>query len=267
VAGGIFKSTSIGIDRLKNEAAKAKLVGATKESKIIINANELYDSAVDKSISLGIDKEMAEMFNSNLQLTVRNIARMEDAELNQELFDRLYGAGVINSEAEFRDKIKAELAIMFTQDTDRKFVEGVEKTLVQKLNIALPDDFLKRWLMAVNEKPLTKEQLEAEYPAYATSMKWKLIENKIIKGNNITVGIDEAKAEAGNFVRSQYARYGQTPDEAEVAKIADSILAKQEEAQKIFEGIYSRKVLDVLKTNCSLNTKEISYNDFFGISN
>lgn len=98
-------------------------------------------------------------------------------------------------------------------------------------------------------------------------MKWKLIENKIIKGNNITVGIDEAKAEAGNFVRSQYARYGQTPDEAEVAKIADSILAKQEEAQKIFEGIYSRKVLDVLKTNCSLNTKEISYNDFFGISN
>ncbi|MBP6755687.1 MAG: trigger factor [Bacteroidia bacterium] len=267
VAGGIFKSTSIGIDRLKNEAAKAKLVGATKESKIIINANELYDSAVDKSISLGIDKEMAEMFNSNLQLTVRNIARMEDAELNQELFDRLYGAGVINSEAEFRDKIKAELAIMFTQDTDRKFVEGVEKTLVQKLNIALPDDFLKRWLMAVNEKPLTKEQLEAEYPAYATSMKWKLIENKIIKGNNITVGIDEAKAEAGNFVRSQYARYGQTPDEAEVAKIADSILAKQEEAQKIFEGIYSRKVLDVLKTNCSLNTKEVSYNDFFGISN
>lgn len=153
VAGGIFKSTSIGIDRLKNEAAKAKLVGATKESKIIMNANELYDSAVDKSISLGIDKEMAEMFNSNLQLTVRNIARMEDAELNQELFDRLYGAGVINSEAEFRDKIKAELAIMFTQDTDRKFVEGVEKTLVQKLNIALPDDFLKRWLMAVNEKP------------------------------------------------------------------------------------------------------------------
>ena len=166
MAGGIFKSTSIGIDRLKNEAAKAKLVGATKESKIIMNANELYDSAVDKSISLGIDKEMAEMFNSNLQLTVRNIARMEDAELNQELFDRLYGAGVINSEAEFRDKIKAELAIMFTQDTDRKFVEGVEKTLVQKLNIALPDDFLKRWLMAVNEKPLTKEQLEELHPEF-----------------------------------------------------------------------------------------------------
>ncbi len=266
VAGGIFKSTSIGIDRLKNEAAKTKLIGATKESKIIINANELYDSAVDKSISLGIDKEVAENFSANLQLTVRNIARMEDAELNQELFDKLYGAGTINSEAEFRDKIKAELAIMFTQDTDRKFIEGVEKTMVEKLNIQLPDDFLKRWLMAVNEKPLTKEQLEAEYPSYANSMKWKLIENKIIKTNEIVVSQDEARAEAAGYIRSQYARYGQTPDETEVAKIADSILAKQEEAQKIYEGIYSKKVLDVLKTNCKLETKEVSYNEFFGIN-
>lgn len=264
--GGVFKSTSIGIDRLKNEAAKAKLTGAKKEDKIVINANELYDSAVDKSISLGIDKELAETFDANLQVTVKNIARMEDAELNQELFDKLYGAGNVNSEEEFRDKIKAELGVMFAQDTDRKFVETVEKTLVDKLGIRLPDEFLKRWLMAVNEKPLTKEQLEAEYPAYARSMQWKLIENKIIKDNSITVTNEEAKEEAGRFIRSQYARYGQTPDEAEVAKIADSILSKQDEAQKIYEGLYSQKVLNLLKTNCKLDTKEVSYNEFFGIS-
>ncbi len=266
VAGGVFKSTSIGIDRLKNEAAKAKLTGAKKEDKIIINANELYDSAVDKSISLGIDKEVAEKFDANLQLTVRNIARMEDAELNQELFDKLYGAGNIKSLEEFKEKIKSELALMFAQDTDRKFVETVEKTLVEKLNIALPDDFLKRWLMAVNEKPLTKEQLEAEYPAYAKSMQWKLIENKIIKNNNIAVTIDEAKEEAASYVRSQFARYGQMPEDKEVSKIVDSILGKQEEAQKIFEGLYSKKVLDVLKNTCKLDTKEVSYNEFFGIS-
>ena len=266
VAGGVFKSTSIGIDRLKNEAAKAKLTGAKKEDKILINANELYDSAVDKSISLGIDKEVAESFNANLQLTVRNIARMEDAELNQELFDKLYGAGTINSVEEFKEKIKAELALMFTQDTDRKFVEGVEKTLVEKLNITLPDDFLKRWLMAVNDKPLTKDQLDAEYPAYAKTMQWKLIENKIIKNNNLSVTADEARAEASNYVRSQFARYGQVPDEAEVGKIVAGILGKEQEAQKIFEGLYSKKVLDVLKTTCKLDTKEVSYNEFFGIT-
>lgn len=264
--GGVFKSTSIGIDRLKNETAKAKLTGAKKEDKIVINANELYDSAVDKSMSLGIDKEHAETFDANLQVTVKNIARMEDAELDQELFDKLYGAGNVNSEAEFREKIKGELAAMFAQDTDRKFVETVEKTLVEKLNITLPDEFLKRWLMAVNEKPLTKEQLESEYPAYARSMQWKLIENRIIKDNGITVTMDEAKEEAGKFIRSQYARYGQTPDEAEVTKIAESILAKQDEAQKIYEGLYSQKVLNLLKTTCKLDNKEVSYNEFFGIS-
>lgn len=267
VAGGIFKSTSIGIDRLKNDAAKKKLIGAKKDDKIIINANELYDSAVDKSISLGIDKEVAENFSANLQLTVRNVARMEDAELNQELFDKLYGAGKINSLDEFKAKIKEELALMFAQDTDRKFIETVEKTLVEKLNIQLPDDFLKRWLMAVNEKPITKEQLDAEYPAYAKSMQWKLIENKIIKNNNIAVTADEAKDEAKNYIRSQFARYGQTPEETEVEKIANQILSKQEEAQKIFESLYSKKVLDLLKNNCKLETKEVSYNEFFGLSN
>ena len=163
-------------------------------------------------------------------------------------------------------KIKAELALMFTQDTDRKFIESVEKTLVEKLNIELPDEFLKRWLMAVNEKPLTNEQLEAEYPSYAKSMQWKLIENKIIKNNNIAVTADEAKVEAGNYVRSQFARYGQVPGDAEVAKIVDGILSKEQEAQKIFEGLYSKKVLDVLKTSCTLDTKEVSYNEFFGIN-
>ncbi len=265
LAGGVFKSTSIGIDRLKNDAAKKKLVGSKIEDKIIISANELYDSAVDKSISLGIDKEVAEKFSSNLQLTVRNIARMEDAELNQELFDKLYGAGTINSEAEFRDKIKAELAVMFTQDTDRKFIETVETTLVEKLKIELPDAFLKRWLMVANDKPISKEQLEKEYPSYASMMKWKLIENKIIKNNEITVTQDEAKDEAAGYVRSQFARYGQMPDETEVTKIAYQILGKQDEAQKIYEGLYSKKVLDVLKTNCKLDTKEVSYNEFFGI--
>ena len=97
-------------------------------------------------------------------------------------------------------------------------------------------------------------------------MQWKLIENKIIKNNNIAVTADEAREEASNYERSQFARYGQVPDDKEVAKIVDGILSKEQEAQKIFEGLYSKKVLDVLKTTCKLDTKEVSYNEFFGIT-
>jgi trigger factor len=265
--GGVFKSTSIGIDRLKNEATRPKLIGLKKEDKIVLNVSELYDTALDISVSLGIDKEAAENFKSNLQLTVKNVARLEDADLNKELFDKLYPAGNINTEEEFKNQIKEELGKMFHQDSDRDFMKEIEKTLVAKVNMKLPDAFLKRWLMAVNEKPLSAEQLEKEYPDYSNSMKWRLIENKIIKDNEIKVTPEEAAEEAKGFVRAEYAKYGQQPQEEEVTKIAQGLLSKEKEAQRIFENLYSRKVLDLIKTTCKLENKEVSYNEFFGISN
>lgn len=262
-AGGVYKSTSVGLDRLKNEAGKAKLLGVKKEDKIVVNVNDLYETALDKSVSLGIDKDAAETFNSNLQLTVKNIARLEDAELNVELFEKIYGPGSVSTEEEFRTKIKNELGLMFQVDADRFLQAEIEKTLVDKLGIVLPDAFLKRWLLAVNEKPLTEEQLEKEYPQYAKSMQWKLIENKIIKNNNITVSNEEAMQEASGYVRSEYAKYGQQASDEEINKIAMGLLSKEKEAQKIYENMYTRKVLELIKSTCSLNTKEVSYDDFF----
>jgi trigger factor len=183
--------------------------------------------------------------------------------MNTELFEKIYGPGAVNTEEEFRDKIKHELGLMFQVDADRFLQAEIEKTLVDKLGIGLPDAFLKRWLMAVNEKPLTQEQLDNEYPMYAKSMQWKLIENKIIKDNAIQVSAEEAMNEAAGYVRSEYSKYGQKPTDEEVEKIAKSLLSKEKEAQKIYENMYTRKVLDLIKSTCSLNTKEVSYDDFF----
>lgn len=261
--GGVFKSTSISLERLKNEAGKAKLTGIKKEDKLTVSVNDLYDTALDKSISLGIDKEAAETFNSNLQLTVKNIARLEDADLNEELFDKVYGKDNVKTEAEFRDKIKHELSLMFNVDSDRFLRGEVENKLVSKLNLQLPDAFLKRWLKAVNEKPLNDEELEKEYPSYAKAMQWRLIENKIIKDNGIKVEAAEAEAEAKAYIQGEYARYGQTASEEEVDKITKSLLSKEKEAQKIFENLYTKKVIDLIKSNCTLDIKEVSYEDFF----
>jgi trigger factor len=261
--GGIFKSTSISHERLTNDKAKAKVIGLKKDDKIIVDINELYETAIDKSVSLGIDKEIAEIIKCNLQLTVKNIARLDEAELNTELFDKVYGAGTVKTEEEFREKIKAELALMFNADSDRFLRTEIEKNLVEKLNLQLPDAFLKRWLKVVNEKPITEEELEKDYPNYTKAMQWKLIENKIIKDNEIKVSGEEAADEAKLFIRSEYAKYGQQPDEEEVNKIAKDLLSREKEAQKIFENLYSKKVLEVIKQNCTLTTNEVSYDDFF----
>ena len=261
--GGIFKSTSISFERLKNEEAKAKVLGVKKDDKIVINVNSLYDNAIDKSVSLGIDKEAAETINCNLQLIVKNIARLEDADLDQELFDKVYGEGKVTSEEEFRNKIREELGLMFNADADKFLRTEVENNLVEKTKIELPDTFLKRWLLMANEKPITLEELEKDYPNYSKSMKWKLIENKIIRDNDIKVDAEEAKNEAKAFIKSEYARYGQQATEDDLEKISRDILSKEKEAQRIFENIYSKKVLDLIKEKCTLQSKEVSYEDFF----
>ncbi len=261
--GGIYKSTSVSYERLTNENAKAKILGVKKEEKIIININELYETAVDKSVSLGIEKEVAETIDCTLQLTVKNIARLEDAELNQELFDKVYGEGTVTTEEEFKDKIRNELGLMFNADADRFLKTEVETNLVNKLNLQLPDAFLKRWLLMVNEKPLTQEELEKDYPNYTKAMQWRLIENKLIKDNDIKVDANEAAEEAKLFIRGEFSKYGQVPQEEEVNKIAKELLGKEKEAQKIFENIYSKKVLELVKQKCTLEVKEVSYDDFF----
>lgn len=262
-AGGIFKSTSISPERINNEKAKSQIIGVKKEDKITISADDLYETALDKSVSLGIDKEEAENTHCNLQLTVKNIARLEDADLDQELFDKVYGAGKITSEEEFKNKIREELALMFNVDSERFLRTEVEKKLVEDLKLQLPDAFLKRWLMAVNEKPITQEELEKDYENYSKAMQWRLIENKIIKDNEIKVDAEEAKAEAKAFISGEYARYGQQPTEEDLEKISKDLLSKEKEAQKIFENIYSKKVLDLIKQKCTLQPKELSYDEFF----
>ncbi|MGZ3898687.1 MAG: trigger factor [Bacteroidia bacterium] len=262
-AGGIFKSTSVSAERIKNENAKAKILGVKKEDKVVVNVDELYETALDKSVSLGVDKETAENTHCNLQLTVKNIARLEDAELNEELFNKVYGEGNVKTEEEFRNKIREELALMFNADSERFLKTEVEKQLVDKLNLQLPDEFLKRWLMMVNEKPVTQEELEKDYPNYAKAMQWRLIENKIIKDNEIKVEAEEAKEEAKAFIKGEYARYGQVAQDEDVEKIAKDLLSKEKEAQKIFENLYSKKVLNLIKEKCTLQTKELSYDEFF----
>lgn len=261
--GGIFKSTSISFERTKNESAKAKLLGVKKDDKIIININELYETAVDKSVSLGIDKDLADTIDCNLQLTIKNISRLEEADLDQELFDKVYGPGNVNSEEEFRNKVREELGMMFSADAEKFLRTEVEKNLVESVNLQLPDSFLKRWLRFANEKPLTAEEIEKEYPSYAKAMQWKLIENKIIRDNDIKVEAAEAKDEAKAFIKSEYARYGQAATEEDLEKISIDLLSKEKEAQKIFENVYSRKVLNLIKEKSTLQTKEVSYDEFF----
>ncbi|MBN8696144.1 MAG: trigger factor [Bacteroidetes bacterium] len=263
LAGGIFKTSSVFIDRVKVQSKKL-FVGVKKDDKVVVEAQQLSDNSTDLAAMLGIDKAAAETLTSKLQFTVKGISRLGAAEVNQELFDKIYGPGTVNSEEEFKAKIREELAAMFVNDSERKFYNDVVDHLMSKVNFNLPTDFLKRWIVAVNEKPVTLEQVDSEFDNYAKGLKWQLIENKIIKDNNINVTNEEVIEHTKNLIMQQFGRMAQSPmTDDDLNDTAKRVLANQEEAKKLYEQVYGQKVMTLFKTKFTLENKEVAYDDFF----
>jgi len=260
--GGILKNSSIAIDRVKDEELKNKLIGAKKEDKIIVDPLKVSGNAADVAAMLGIDKEKAESLTSNFRFTVFNISRMGLADLNSELYNKVYGPSV-NSIEEFRARIKEELSSMFNQDSDRKLKNDIVTTLIEKLNLQLPDEFLKRWLLVANEKPVTMEQVESEYHNYSKGLKWQLIENKIIRDNNLKVERAEAEEFTRNLIKENYAKYNQVAmEEDDLEGTVKRILENEKEAQRLYEKLYDDKLMDYFKSSFTIENKEVTYDEF-----
>jgi trigger factor len=261
--GGVFKTSSVFLDRVKDEAKKA-FIGLKVGDKTVLDAQNLTSNPVDLASMLGISKEQAETFNSKLQFTVKGISRLASSEISQELFDKIYGPGTVNSEEEFKNKIREELKGMFVNDSERKFYNDVVDHLMNKINFNLPSDFLKRWIVAVNEKPVSSEQVESEFDGYAKGLKWQLIENKIIKDNNIAVTNDEVMDHTKNLILAQFGKMQQMPmSDEDLANTAKRVLGNEEEAKKIYEQVYGQKVMTLFKTKFTLENKEVAYEEFF----
>lgn len=267
LAGGIFKSSSVAIDRIKNADLQKQLIGLKKEDKVVLSPAKLSESVTDIAAMLGIKKEEVENLKNNFQFTVKNIARIADAEVDQDLFDKVYGRGAVANVEEFRNKIKGELENMFAGDSERKLKNEIVEALMKKHGLRLPDEFLKRWLMTVNEKPLTMDQINAEYPMYADQLRWQLIENKIMQEHKINVTAEEAMDYVKSAVKAQYVRYGRVDaPEDELITTAKKVLEKEEEARKIYDTLYDKKVMDLFKTTFTIENKEVPYDEFINKS-
>jgi trigger factor len=261
--GGIIKNSSLAVDRIKSDSLKNKLVGLKKQDQVTFKASDVSENFSDLGAMLGISKESAESFNSDLRFTVFNISRMQGADLNEELFTKVYGNEVKSLE-EFRAKIKEELESMFKADSEKRLKNDIMSFLIENLQLQLPDEFLKRWIVAVNEKPLDREQIEKEYPQYSKGLRWQLIENKLIRENNIKVDAEEATEYIKSLIREQYRKYNAAEmDEEELTATAKRVFSDEKEAQKIFEKLYADKILTLLQSSYTIEDKKVSYEEFF----
>ena len=261
---GITKDASLLIETVKNEETKNQLIGLTVGASIVINPMKAFENAVEVSAMLSITVDQAKELTSDFSFTVNEITRQEDAELNEEFYAQLYPADELKTLEDFRERIRKDAATSFVQESDKVFMDMAIKQLIEKANIELPHSFLKRWIADSNDGKVSAEQIEAEYDSYANSVKWQLIENKIMRENEIAVTEEE--------IRSHYRamfRFSEEMDEdtrTRIETIVDSFMKNKEEVSKINDQLHDKKLLDLFKSVVTLNMKDISYEDFIKIA-
>lgn len=264
--GGVSNTTSVRLDQVQDEKIKKSLIGLKKGDEVTLDVQKAYNNDATRIAAiLKVDDATAAELKSNFRLTVKNVNRLEESDLNQEFFDKLFGEGTVTTEEEFRNKITEEVEAMFAQDAERKLQNDLYKLAIEKATFQLPDEFLKRWLKATNEK-LTEEELTGGYEDFAKNLKWTLLENKIIKDNKIEIKYEEVFAAAKQRLEAQFRMYSpQALSEEQLGQYTVQYLQNKDEANKIFEEVKAVKALDYLKGVVTLENKEVDAKDFSSV--
>ncbi|MFC4211179.1 trigger factor [Pedobacter lithocola] len=263
--GGITSTATIRLDQVKDQEILKSLIGLKKDDEITIDIQKALEDAALIAKALNIPEEDAAELKSNFKLVVKNVNRLEESDLNQEFFDKLFGVGTVTDEAGFRAKITEEVEGMFKQDAERQLSNDIYEQLLQKHNFDLPDEFLRRWLKATNEK-LTDEELAEGYDDFAKNLKWTLIENKIIKDNQIEIKYEDVVQAAKAKLDAQFRMYSPSPlPEDQLAQYAVQFLQEKENANRTFEEVKALKTFEQIKTIVTLEEKEIDYDKFIAL--
>jgi len=259
----IDNQTLLELDKLKSKKAIDSLVGkkvgdtVTLKTKGLVKEDHLLGSI------LGISKEKSEKLNIEVSFTITEINEREPAELNQELFDKLFGKDAVTSEKELRQRIVDDSEKQFKQQADQKLLNDVTEYFIENTKFDLPSGFLTKWIQVTGEKELTEEEATEEYQKSEKGLRYQLIEGKVINENNLQVQFDELKEFAKGFIKSQMAQFGQLdPQEEELDNIAARVLGNQDEVKRLSEQLMSQKLLNLYKEKANLKTKEVTYENF-----
>ncbi|WP_350292828.1 trigger factor [uncultured Croceitalea sp.] len=268
---GVFKNeaeeidnkTTIELDKIKSKKAIDALVGKKVGNVVSIKTKGLFKEDYLLPSALGIAKEKAEKLNVEVSFTIEEINERESAELNQELFDKLFGEGNIKSEKELKARIKEDSEKQFEQQADQKLLNDITERLIDETKFELPTEFLKKWIQVSGENPLSEDEASEEYEKSEKGLRYQLIEGRIINENDLQVQFDELKEFAKGFIKSQMAQYGHlSPTEEELENVATRVMGNQEEVKRMSEQLMSQKLLDLYKEKANLKVKEVSYDNF-----
>ncbi len=266
IEGGIKAEDSVlSVTIIKDDSEKGKLLGKGNGEEVVFNPKKAFPNTTEISYLLKVSREIAENVDGLFKFTIKEITEFKDPEMNQELFDKLFGKDVVTSEEEMLGKVKENLEKTLAMETDYRFSNDVREKLTDKFDVKLPENFLKRWLIATNRdnKELTTGQLESEMPKFIEDLKWQLIKNEIIKSNELKIEDADVIEFAKKSARVQFMQYGLTniPDE-HLESYAAEMMKNKDQGRRFAEGAINDKLMLFVKEAVKLDIKDVSREEF-----
>lgn len=251
-------------DYMKDKKEAKKFAKAKKGDAVVFNPAKAYDnSEIEISSMLGISKEEAAELKSDFKLQIESITRHEAAKIDGELFAKVYGADAVKDEADFRAKVRAEIEANMAEDAKYKFGLDVKEAVMKKMEkVSFPEDFLRRWVLATNEK-MTAEELDKDFPKMIEELKWHLAKDQLAKEFNINVEKEDVEAYAKEVARMQFMQYGlMHVDDQYLTNFAQEMLKKEDQLRGIVERVAENKIYEALKGVAKVEQKTISHDEF-----
>ncbi|MBP5635253.1 MAG: hypothetical protein J6W83_02570 [Bacteroidales bacterium] len=260
--GREVKDTFVSMRDLSS-AYKTKFKKAKVGSKLKFNVVDALADEGDRARLLHVKKEELKDVNPEFQSVVKSFKDYVAAPATQETFDKIYGEGVVKTEEEFEAQVAKELEKNYHQEAEYRLTKDIRKFYMDKANLTLPEEFLKRWLLAVNRGKLTVDQIATEFPSFVEDFKWQLVRGYILKKFDVKITQEEIEEAAESFVYYQYAMYGmQGMPEDMVKDAARRMLDDDQQLQRFQEQVEDRKAFEAVRPLMTLKKKKISLEKF-----
>ena len=266
-----FKNEVIDLDRMANFSMKdiksRKAIKLLNESEVGTNLNLpskglFIDNTTAKRV-LGLDEEnLKKLSKLDLTLEIKEVNERIPAEINQDLFDKLYKPGTVKSEKELKDKIKEGLQAQFKPQSNQKLMNDISETIVEKTKFKLPSDFLKKWIRSSGKEPMSEEAAIDEYNKSEKGIRYQLIEGKIISDNNLKMTFEELKEFTETLIKKQMSQYGQMPEKEKLDEIVSNVLSNKEETKRISNQLMGDKLLQFFIEKAPLKRKKVAFDAF-----
>lgn len=256
------KDSSLSVKVIKEEPVKKDFIGRKAGESVDFDIRKSFPNEHEIAGLLQTDHNNVKEVEGKYRFVIRAINRFKMAEVDQALFDKVYGEGIIKSEDEFMNKLEEEIKENLGKESDYKLNLDAKNMVIDKTTFDLPEEFLKKWLLRSN-KELTEEQVEKDFDDFIRDLRWQLIRNKIAKENEIKVEEEDMIKEAREFTRMQFQQYGiYNAEDSQLDNYAREILKKEEDYRKIADKVIDDKVLQKIKESIKIDKKKVSTDEF-----